>query len=310
MAFVASSPTPAGGDGVTAQISVEPDVAVADEMEPTRAPRVRGRAWTIARRASGVLALVFLGALLHGRLIAPLLHERESSMLEERLASDLLNGVAPVNQPVEPGRPIGLVEIPAVGLRAVVAEGSTAEQLAKSAGHLIGSSLPGQYGTSAILGRSQNFGAEFARLDDVDAGDEVVVTTGLGPFRYRVVDSTVRPPDDAAAFVGEGNMLLLITVANDIERLVVRAEAVDTVAVIGTEIDRVTSSDELGLEGQPGSGWRLVSWLVLALVAAVLQPFVARSLGRWVTWMLFFPVFAWTAVGAWNALALMAPAAL
>lgn len=290
--------------------AVEPATSESRQVGSIPDPRSQVRWMSMIRRAAGVLTLVFIGAFLHGSLIAPLLHERQSSMLEERLASALLNGVAPVNEPVDPGTPIGLLEIPIVGIRAVVAEGSSAEQLSKSAGHLRGSALPGQYGVSAILGRSENFGAEFARLDDVTPGDEVVVTTGLGPVRYRVVDATVRASDDSAAFVGEGNMLILVTIANGDDRLVVRAEAVDPIGVVGTESEHVNTSAELGLEGEPGAGTRLIGWLLLVVFASILQPFAARTLGRRVTWTLFFPVFAWAAVEAWNALALMAPAAL
>ena len=294
----------------TESATTESATTESDGVESKPGPRSTEHLISMIRRAAGVLTLVFLGAFFHGSLIAPLLHERQSSMLEERLASALLNGVAPVNEPIEPGTPIGLLEIPSVGVRAVVAEGSSAGQLSKSAGHLRGSALPGQYGVSAVLGRSESFGAEFARLDEVEPGDEVVATTGLGAIRYRVVDTTVRASDDAAAFVGEGNMLILVTVTNGDDRLVVRAEAVDPIVVVGTESQHVNTSAELGLEGEPGSGTRLLGWLLVAVVASVLQPLVAGKLGRRVAWTLFFPVFAWVAVEAWTALALMAPAAL
>lgn len=295
---------------MTTSTMVEPATTESGEVESKLGSRSTEHRLSMIRRAAGVLTLVFLGAFLHGSLIAPLLHERQSSMLEERLASALLNGVAPVNDPIEPGTPIGLLEIPSAGIRAVVAEGTTAEQLSTSAGHLRGSALPGQYGVSAVLGRSENFGAEFARLDEVKPGDEVVATTGLGPVRYRVVDSTVRASDDAAAFLGEGNMLILVTVVNADDRLVVRAEAMDPINVVGTESQHVNTSAELGLEGEPGAGIRLLGWLLVAVVASVLQSFAAGRLDRRVAWTLFFPVFAWVAVEAWTALALMAPAAL
>jgi hypothetical protein len=70
------------------------------------------RAITLARRLA-VLLLVFAGgSVIYPRVFGSMVHDRSSEMLEQRLASDLKNGVAPISNPIEPGTPMALVEIP------------------------------------------------------------------------------------------------------------------------------------------------------------------------------------------------------
>lgn len=152
------------GDDVVDSISV---------AEPETKPVVR-----LARRLAMVLFVLSIGSFVFGSVFAPLIHDRQSEMLEDRLASDLINGLAPVSYPIAVGAPVGLIEIPGRDIRTVVIEGTRARELSKAAGHLVGSALPGQPGVSAVLGRSRDHGAEFANLDQVKVGDEITATTG------------------------------------------------------------------------------------------------------------------------------------
>ncbi len=46
--------------------------------------------------------------------------------------------------------------------------------------------MPGQPGNSAIAGHRTTYGAPFFRLDELKAGDQILVTTRQGRFRYDV----------------------------------------------------------------------------------------------------------------------------
>ncbi|MBM3827606.1 MAG: sortase [Actinobacteria bacterium] len=290
---------------------LEHDVFGIPMVDPlVEAPRTPSTKVRLARRVAVVLLVFSFGSIVFGSVIAPLVHERRSTMLEEQLASDLINGVAPVSNPIAVGTPIGLIEIPARGVRAVVVEGTTAEQLSKGAGHLIGSALPGQPGVSAVLGRSRNHGAEFANLDEVEVGDSITATTGQGEHSYEVLDVTVRASRDMAAFEGEGHMLILSTVVDGNDRLVVRAGLTSPVLPAGTSIEHVTSSDELGLVGDSSSWLQVAVWLFVAALIALAHPFVVRQVGQRVAWMVVSPVAMWIAVETWSALSLTGPAAL
>ena len=263
----------------------------------------------VVRRFAIVIFVLAFGSLIFNQLLGPLVHNRAVTALEQRLASDLVNGVAPVSNPIALGVPIGLIEVPNRDVRAVVIEGSKAEQLAQASGHLIGSALPGQPGVSAILGRSQTYGAEFRNLDQLIVGDEVVVTTGQGVHTYEVIDITVRSARDAAAFQGEGHMLILATVVDSSDRLVVRATLTSPVFPAGEATDHQTSLDELGLAGDSSSWSDLALWMLIAALLAAGFPVIVNQVGRRVGWLVVAPIAMWVALEVWTAISLMSPSA-
>ena len=284
------------GDDVVDSISV---------AEPETKPVVR-----LARRLAMVLFVLSIGSFVFGSVFAPLIHDRQSEMLEDRLASDLINGLAPVSYPIAVGAPVGLIEIPGRDIRTVVIEGTRARELSKAAGHLVGSALPGQPGVSAVLGRSRDHGAEFANLDQVKVGDEITATTGQGVHTYEVIDIAVRASRDMAAFQGEGHMLILATVVDGNDRLVVRASLTSPVFPGGEPAEHSTSVDELGLTGDSSSWSTAALWLSLATIVALAYPVIVRQVGRRVAWMIVVPVGMWMAIETWAALSLTGPAAL
>jgi len=263
----------------------------------------------VVRRFAVVIFVLAFGSLMFNQFLGPLVHNRAATALEQRLASDLVNGVAPVSYPIAVGSPIGLVEVPNRDIRAVVVEGSKAEQLAQASGHLIGSALPGQPGVSAILGRSETYGAEFKNLDQLIVGDEVVVTTGQGVHTYEVIDITVRSARDAAAFQGEGHMLILATVVDSSDRLVVRATLTSPVFPAGQATDHQTSLDELGLAGDSSSWSSLALWMLIAALLAAGFPVMVNQVGRRVGWLVVAPIAMWVALEVWTAISLMSPSA-
>ena len=263
----------------------------------------------VVRRFAIVIFMLAFGSLMFNQILGPLVHDRAATALEQRLASDLVNGVAPVSNPIALGVPIGLIDVPNRDVRAVVIEGSKAEQLAQASGHLIGSALPGQPGVSAILGRSQTYGAEFKNLDQLIVGDEVAVTTGQGVHTYEVIDITVRSARDAAAFQGEGHMLILATVVNSSDRLVVRATLTSPVFPAGEATDHQTSLDELGLAGDSSSWSDLALWMLIAALLAAGFPVIVNQVGRRVGWLVVAPIAMWVALEVWTAISLMSPSA-
>jgi LPXTG-site transpeptidase (sortase) family protein len=263
----------------------------------------------VVRRFAIVIFMLAFGSLMFNQILGPLVHDRAATAVEQRLASDLVNGVAPVSNPIALGVPIGLIDVPNRDVRAVVIEGSKAEQLAQASGHLIGSALPGQPGVSAILGRSQTYGAEFKNLDQLIVGDEVVVTTGQGVHTYEVIDITVRSARDTAAFQGEGHMLILATVVDSSDRLVVRATLTSPVFPAGQATDHQTTLDELGLAGDSSSWSDLALWMLIAALLAAGFPIIVNQVGRRVGWLVVTPIAMWVALEVWTAISLMSPSA-
>lgn len=106
--------------------------------------------------------------------------------------------VDPATAPPAPappeGEPLGVIEIPRIGLQRVMVEGVAKPDLKKGPGHYPGTPLPGQAGNSGIAGHRTTYGAPFNRIDELVPGDEVVITTAQGRFVYEVIPA----PDDAS----------------------------------------------------------------------------------------------------------------
>jgi sortase A len=92
------------------------------------------------------------------------------------------------------GDAMARIEIPSIGLDAVVVAGVQPDDLKKGPGHYPGTPMPGQLGNSAIAGHRTTYGQPFYRLDEVGDGDEIVLTTVQGRFVYRATGSEVVDP--------------------------------------------------------------------------------------------------------------------
>lgn len=253
-----------------------------------------------------------LGLFIYNKAMTPLSQDRAQELMEKDFVPALLNGEVPVGYPISRGTAVALLEVDELDLRAVVVEGTQSEDLAKGPGHLVGSALPGQPGTSAILAHSNTYGSTFARLNELRPGSDISVTTGQGKHTYKVVDSTVRSASDSAAFLGERNMLLLITGAGGTspnQRLVVRAELTSPVFPSGlTDENANTSTSELGLEGSSQAPGQVVLWLLFLLVLLLISTPIIDFVGSRVGWLLCAPVLLVVALQIWRNASLMFPA--
>jgi sortase A len=93
-----------------------------------------------------------------------------------------------------PGNALGRLRIPAIGLSAVVVEGTGAGDLRKGPGHYAGTPLPGQHGTVAIAGHRTTYGAPFRDVDDLERGDRIELRMPYGRLGYRVERTRIVAP--------------------------------------------------------------------------------------------------------------------
>ncbi|MDQ3738401.1 MAG: class E sortase [Actinomycetota bacterium] len=106
---------------------------------------------------------------------------------------------APVDQglPIfEQGDAVARLEIPTLGLDAIVVAGVDRDDLKRGPGHYPQTPLPGQLGNAAIAGHRSTYGEPFADIDKLQSGDEITVTTPAGTFVYIVDDSRIVSPSD------------------------------------------------------------------------------------------------------------------
>jgi sortase A len=127
---------------------------------------------------------------------------------------------------------IGKINIPRLGISAILKEGVGQRTLNLAVGHIPSTALPGQPGNVGVAAHRDNL---FRGLKDIRQDDSITLATLDNTWVYRVVSIKVVDPTDISvldATVGE-NTLTLVTcypfyfVGNAPQRFIVRALQVD-----------------------------------------------------------------------------------
>jgi sortase A len=136
---------------------------------------------------------------------------------------------------VAPGSAIGRIEIPRLGVTAIVRAGSDTRTLQLAVGHIPGTAYPGEGGNVGLAGHRDTF---FRRLRDIQPDDAIHLVTPDGRFTYRVQRTNIVQPSDTWVLDATTQpALTLVTcypfsyVGAAPERFVVRA-ALDPVKIV------------------------------------------------------------------------------
>jgi sortase A len=163
---------------------------------------------------------------------------------------DTFQPAAPPAPPAEEGSLMGRIEIPRVGISALVLEGISGETLRRGVGHVPNTAVPRQLpGNVGLAGHRDSV---FRGLKDIRKNDLINVETLEGTYRYGVDWMQVVNPDDVGVLaVSSRPELTLVTcypfyyVGSAPERFVVRAHLLE-----GPAADQANS----GAMGQAASG--------------------------------------------------------
>jgi sortase A len=154
-----------------------------------------------------------------------------SRQLRDRAVARKSSAAASRPRPVPRGAPLAQLQIPRLGLSAVVLEGDDDRTLRLGPGHISGTPLPGQTGNVAIAGHRDTF---FRPLRRIQVGDEITLVAWDGRFRYRVSSlRVVRPTDLTVLSPTVRPSLTLVTcypfsmIGHAPDRFIVRAQLVD-----------------------------------------------------------------------------------
>lgn len=106
------------------------------------------------------------------------------------------------------GAPLGMIEVPRLGLFAIVSQGDTPAILASAVGHVADTALPGAKGESVLVGRYDTF---LRGIEKTVAGDLVVFVGPQTSVFYRV-ESTKKgdAPRVSAKFSGSSGKSMLV----------------------------------------------------------------------------------------------------
>lgn len=109
---------------------------------------------------------------------------------------------------------LGIMKIDKIKVKTIIVEGAKPENLRSGIGHLLGTSEIGQPGNCAFAGhRSYTFGHFFNRLDELNEGDEILISTKKSDYKYKIYQILVVNPDDVSVLKGskDNSIITLIT---------------------------------------------------------------------------------------------------
>ena len=191
----------------------------------------------------------------------------------------------------DPGDAAGRLQIPTIGLDWIFVEGVATADLKKGPGHYPDTPMPGQGGNAAIAGHRTTYGAPFNRIDELTVGDEIVITTVQGRFRYEVAEQLIVDPSQVEVLLPiSGRNTLTLTSCHPKysarQRIIVRADLVGEPAPATRSLDDRGQStgpnfDDRSLSGEQVGRWPILLWAALGVVIWL----GAWALGRrWRQW--------------------------
>ncbi len=174
------------------------------------------------RRAE--IALWVIGVLLLGGALATVVRsslyqarqERAFSASEAEASTATLRHGAPpaaaarTRPALAPGADplvLGRIEIPRIGVSAIVREGDDDTTLAVAVGHIPGTARPGERGNVALAGHRDSF---FRALRNIRVNDTVRFRTAGGQFEYRVDSTEVVEPRETRVLSSTGESVLTL----------------------------------------------------------------------------------------------------
>ena len=176
----------------------------------------------------------------------------------ERPARSTTTTTAAPAPPPDDGEAVARMSIPKIGVDQIVVEGVSRDDLKKGPGHYPTTPLPGQPGNAAIAGHRTTYGQPFHRVDELAPGDEILVTTLQGTFRYEVSGTEIVLPSQVEVIEDQGDDRLTLTSCHPKysarQRIIVSAILVDEPAPASPPRPAQDSLDELADEDVDGTG--------------------------------------------------------
>jgi sortase A len=219
----------------------------------------------------------------------------------------------PAPPPPADGDAVAHLRIPAIDVDKIVVEGVQVSDLKRGPGHYPDSPLPGQPGNAAIAGHRTTYGAPFNRLDELGEGDEILVTTAQGAFRYEVQHQLIVNPDQVEVLEDFGDNRLTLTACHPKysarQRIVVVASLVGDAAAgpatsppgdgnpgndsgIGSDDDGGGGQTiDAGLGGERASAWPAIMLGVACALIWIAAWLLGTLWRKWPAYLVGLPVF-------------------
>jgi sortase A len=285
-------------------VDVPPLDAAPVVPQPVGFQRPVPQARQIVSTAMMILSASLLGFAVYVGFLSQLHYDRAQRDAYANFRTALALATAPTGQTqpgdpttlLAPGIPVAVLAIPALNLRAVVFEGTAGSVLQDGPGHLRDTPLPGQAGTSEILGRAFTYGGPFGHLDSLVPGETFTVTTGQGVQTFQVLDlRRGGDPQPTPVAAGKGRLVLATADGNPLAPSGVLRVDADLTSATRPSVPLVLGPAQLppaeqAMATDPSAWYALVLWGQALLLAAGLITWVRTRWGGWQTWIVAVPV--------------------
>ena len=272
-------------------------VAPARPAVPPLSPRLQ-----LVRAVLVLLLALSLALLLQLVLISGRQHSAAQQRKFDSFRSQLAGGTAPIGptdqdgKAIAVGTPVAYLEIPSIGVREVVSEGTSAGVLYDGPGHRRDTVLPGQAGTSVVFGRRASFGGPFSDLPSLRKGADITVTTGQGVFKFKVIAVHYSGEPAPAAPAKDASRLVLATAAGTefLPSGLLQVDAdLDGTATGGPArllTGETLPAEERAMNNDTRTLWALAMWLQALILASAGAVWAWHRWGRAQAWIVFLPV--------------------
>jgi sortase A len=156
-------------------------------------------------------------------------------------AEELATAAAELRASLGVGDAVGRLEIPRLGVSAIVVEGTDTATLKRGPGRYRDLYLPGEGQLVYVAGHRTTYSAPFARIDELRPGDEVTLDLPYGRFVYRIVRHRIVAETEVSVLKSPGEELLALQACHPrffaSHRYIAYAEPVSVAARIPTSPD-------------------------------------------------------------------------
>jgi sortase A len=160
--------------------------------------------------ALGYYAMVAAAATYYQAQSREQLHEATARLVESQMSS--LDPRLSLGSSLHVGSGmalLGRLDVPRIGLSAMVADGTSSRVLRLAIGHVPGTAVPGSLGNVALVAHRDTF---FRRLGELHRGDLIQVTVPGSQYHYKVVFTSIISPSETWVLQpATGQTLTLIT---------------------------------------------------------------------------------------------------
>ena len=111
---------------------------------------------------------------------------------------------------VRAGDPIGRIEVPELGLKMILVDGTDHDSLTKGPGRDERTFMPGEQELVYVAGHRTTYSAPFAHIDRLRAGDRVTLELPYATFVYRVTRHVIVPATDLSRLQSHGREVLAL----------------------------------------------------------------------------------------------------